>query len=242
MPGRSLVSTASAARPVQSCSSGLPYTLRACPSRRAAAAALTRHGTRAYAGGAGAADKKVLVPVGQGTEEMEAVIIIDVLRRAGAQVVVASVESSREVVCSRGVKLVADCLIGDCGQGGFDLIACPGGMPGAERLRDSTLLTELVTRQQQEGRYYAAICATPAVFFGAKGLLAGKKATAHPAFETKLPDTTEVAKRVVVDGKLTTSKGPGTAFEFALSLVKQLYGEAKMKEVAGPMVMYDYSL
>ena len=86
---------------------------------------------------------------------------------------------------------------------------------------------------------HAAICATPAVALEVHGFLKGKKATAHPAFTNKLTDNSEAQRRVVADGVLTTSRGPGTAFEFALALVKQLYGEAKMEEVAGPMVMYD---
>lgn len=109
-------------------------------------------------------------------------------------------------------------------------------------MRDSAELNKLVQEQQQSGGMYAAICATPAVFFEAKGLLQGKQATAHPAFADKLSNQAAVQQRVVVDGQLTTSRGPGTAFEFALSLVKQLYGEEKMKEVAGPMVMYDYKV
>lgn len=181
--------------------------------------------------------KKVLVPIGTGTEEMEAVITIDVLRRAGADVVVASVEESLEVKCSRGVKIVADKLIGDVTGDTYDLIACPGGMPGAERLRDSTSLVTLMQQQRDAGRLHAAICATPAVFLQTKGLLEGRRATAHPAFSDKLGDQSAVASRVVVDGPLTTSRGPGTAFEFALELVKQLYGADKAKEVAGPMVM-----
>lgn len=174
---------------------------------------------------------------------MEAVITIDVLRRAGADVVVASVEPQLEVTCSRGVRLVADALIGDAlSKGGagaqpFDLIACPGGMPGAERLRDSAPLVEAVRAQQEAGRLHAAICATPAVMLEAKGLLGGRRATAHPAFSAQLGNQSAVAQRVVVDGPLTTSRGPGTAFEFALELVKQLYGADKAREVAGPMVM-----
>jgi len=185
--------------------------------------------------------KRVLVPIGNGTEEMEAVITIDVLRRAGAAVTVASVENDLTVKCSRGVIILADTLIKDAGSQ-YDLIACPGGMPGAERLRDSDELFKLIDQQKAAGKLYAAICATPAVFFEAKGIIDGKKATAHPAFSDKLANQAAVADRVVVDGKLTTSRGPGTAFEFALALVKQLYGEEKMREIAGPMVMYDYQL
>lgn len=184
------------------------------------------------------AAKRVLVPIGTGSEEMEAVIVIDVLRRAGADVTVASVEpSSLEITCSRGVKILADKLIDDCTAEHFDLIALPGGMPGAERLRDSQPLIGLLDKQAAAGKPHAAICATPAVALEPHGFLKGKKATAHPAFTQTLSDDSHADKRVVADGVLTTSRGPGTAFEFALALVKQLYGEEKMVEVAGPMVM-----
>lgn len=182
--------------------------------------------------------KTALIPIATGSEEMEAVITIDVLRRAGAQVTVASVEDSLEVMMSRNVKLVADKLITDCENDSYDIIALPGGMPGAERLRDSTPLMDMVKRQKESDRLHAAICATPAVAFEPHHLLEEKLATCHPGFTSKLSDQTAAHRRVVVDGTLTTSQGPGTAFEFALSLVKQLYGEEKMKEVAGPMVMY----
>lgn len=186
-----------------------------------------------------ASAKRVLVPIGTGSEEMEAVIVIDVLRRAGADVVVASVETALEVNCSRGVKIVADKLIDDVVTEHFDLIALPGGMPGAERLRDSEALIGLLDKQAAAGKAHAAICATPAVALEPHGFLKGKKSTAHPAFTDKLVDNSEAQRRVVADGVLTTSRGPGTAFEFALALVKQLYSEEKMEEIAGPMVMYD---
>ncbi|PNH05527.1 Chaperone protein YajL [Tetrabaena socialis] len=188
------------------------------------------------------ADSTVLIPIATGTEEMEAVIMIDVLRRAGAKVVVASTESGLVVTCSRGVKIVADQLIADCSSHCYDLIACPGGMPGAERLRDCAVLSDMVASQRAAGRLYAAICATPAVFFEAKGLLEGKAATAHPAFSGDLKDQSKVDERVVVDGNLTTSRGPGTAFEFSLALVKQLYDEEKAQAVAAPMVMYPFKV
>lgn len=133
--------------------------------------------------------------------------------------------------CSRGVKIVADRLINDVAGETYDLIACPGGMPGAERLRDSATLVALMQQQRDAGRLHAAMCATPAVFLQTKGLLEGRKATAHPAFSDKLAEQSAVSDRVVVDGTLVTSRGPGTAFEFALELVKQLYGVDKAKEV-----------
>ena len=128
------------------------------------------------------------------------------------------------------------------GSNAFDLIALPGGMPGAERLRDSEPLVSLLRGQAASGRLHAAICATPAVMLQAKGLLEGRRATAHPAFAAQLADQTAVAQRVVVDGPLTTSRGPGTAFEFALELVKQLYGEDKAREVRGRMRLVHYSM
>lgn len=99
---------------------------------------------------------------------------------------VASVEDSLEVKCSRGVKLVADALIADAAAGSYDLIACPGGMPGAERLRDSAPLAAAMAAQAAAGKLHAAICATPAVMLLPAGLLDGKRATAHPAFSDKV--------------------------------------------------------
>ncbi|KAK9833342.1 hypothetical protein WJX81_008205 [Elliptochloris bilobata] len=184
-----------------------------------------------------AASKRVLVPIGTGSEEMEAVIIIDVLRRAGAEVTVASVEDNMQVDMSRGVKLVADKLIGSCSNEEYDVIALPGGNGGAERLRDSQELEALIEQQRGAGRRWAAVCASPAVVFQSKGWLEGKKATCHPAFVDRLADSSEADARVVVDGLLTTSRGPGTSFEFALALVEQLYGKDKAEEVAQPMVL-----
>lgn len=183
--------------------------------------------------------KKVLVPIADGTEELEAVCIIDVLRRAGAEVTVASVMEDRlQVTASRGVKLVADRLMKDCTAVTYDLIALPGGMPGAGHLRDSKELEQLLKRQNREGKLYAAICASPAVVFFPHGLLSHRRATCHPGrvqtFENS--DTESVDSRVVVDGNCITSQGPGTAIEFSLKLVELLFGEQKAGEVAGPMV------
>ena len=180
--------------------------------------------------------RKMLVPIADGTEEIEAVCIIDVLRRARAEVTVASV-GSLQVTCSRGVKLVADKLIADCVTGTFDLIALPGGMPGAEHLRDSAELISLLKKQKDEGRLYAAVCASPAVVFQPHGLLTGLKATSHPAFSDQLENQEQVESRVVVDGTCVTSRGPGTAIEFALKLVEMLFDEKKADEVAKPMLI-----
>jgi len=180
--------------------------------------------------------RQVLVPIADGTEEIEAVCIIDVLRRAGADVTVASV-GRLQITASRGVRIVADCTIAECVDEDFDLIALPGGMPGAEHLRDSSALTKLLRRQQNEGRWYGAICAAPAVILSHHGLLGGRRATGHPAFSSQLTDGQPVSDRVVVADRCVTSQGPGTALEFALALVASLFGDAKASEVAAPMLV-----
>lgn len=182
-------------------------------------------------------NKTALVPVANGSEEMEAVCIIDILRRAGIEVTVASVEETLQVTGSRGTRIVADRPIGECAGQTFDLIALPGGMPGAERLRDCALLTDLLKAQQAAGRFYAAICAAPVVVLLHHGLLDGKRATAHPAFSDRLPDQMPVSQRVVTDGNCITSRGPGTAIEFALRLVAALCGETKAAEIGAHMLV-----
>jgi len=185
-----------------------------------------------------ASTKSVLVPIADGSEEMEAIIVCDVLRRGGAEVTLAST-GKHEVTCSRGVKIVADTLIEDCVSKDYDLVVLPGGMPGAEHLRDSKPLLDILRKQQASNKPLAAICAAPQVVLDSQGLLQGRKATAHPAFSGKLANQESVEERVVMDSGIMTSRGPGTAFEFALSLVSMLYGPDKMREVAGPMVMHD---
>jgi 4-methyl-5(b-hydroxyethyl)-thiazole monophosphate biosynthesis len=180
--------------------------------------------------------KKVLVTIAEGIEEIEAVCLIDTLRRAGAQVTVASV-GKLNIIASRGVKLTADKLIEDCVKESYDLIVLPGGMPGAEHLRDSSQLTEMLVKQKAAGKLYSAICASPAVVLAAHGLLEDKKATCHPALSDKLICKEKVQDRVVVDGNCITSQGPGTAMELAIELVKQLFGDERAKQVAGPMLI-----
>lgn len=182
-------------------------------------------------------EKMVLVPVADGTEELEAVAIIDVLRRAGAKVTVASVSGVRQITASRGVVIVADALIADCADTEYDLVVLPGGIPGAEHLRDSADLTGILKRQAEKRRLFGAICASPAVVLEHHGLLAGRRATCHPGFVDQLKERDSVDERVVVDGNCLTSRGPGTAVEFALALVEQLYGRTKREAVAGPMVV-----
>ena len=181
-------------------------------------------------------EKTALVPIADGSEEIEAVTVIDVLRRAGAQVTAASV-NEQQVTASRGVRITADCLIDSCAHRTWDLIALPGGMPGAQHLRDSPVLKAMLIQHNRQGHLLAAICAAPAVVLQAHGLLAGRRATCHPNFSHQLTNPSAIATPVVVDGSLVTSQGPGTALAFALTLVELLFDEAKRREVADPMIV-----
>lgn len=181
-----------------------------------------------------------LVPVANGTEDIEAVTLIDVLRRAGIEVTVASVETTREntreVTCANGTRLVADALHAEVANRTFDLIVLPGGMPGAERLRDTPALIAQLQAQDTRGALFAAICAAPGVVFGSQGLIGTRKATAYPGFEQLLPAGSFVAERVVRDGNLVTSRGPGTALEFALALVAALGHADKAAQLSAGML------
>ena len=202
----------------------------------------------------------VLVPIARGSEEMETVIIVDVLRRAGADVTVASIEPGDDdetrrdddadadaarrddaVECSRGVRIVPDARLRDLANvetRAWDLIALPGGMPGAANLAKSERLTRALTRQMETpGALVAAMCASPGVVLAPRGMLDGLACTAHPAFVKDLPSDASANGRVVVDGDVVTSRGPGTAIEFALALAEKLFGADKAREVAAPMVL-----
>ncbi|KAL9383380.1 hypothetical protein Peur_023703 [Populus x canadensis] len=183
--------------------------------------------------------KKVLVPIANGTEPIEAVITIDVLRRGGADVTVASIEKQIRVDATYDVKLIADSLLSECSDAVFDLITLPGGIPGATNFKNCQLLEKLVKKQVEDGKLYAAVCASPAVAFGSWGLLNGLKATCHPFFmdELKSSGAITVESRVHEEGNVVTSRGPGTTMEFAVALVEKLFGKEKADEVSGPLVM-----
>lgn len=184
--------------------------------------------------------KQALVPIADGSEEIEAVTIIDVLRRAGVEVTVAfvGVGKTKQITAARGTNIVADSFIADCADKAWDLIAIPGGIEGADHLAASEILDQLLRSQAQQGKFYAAICAAPAVVLGSKGLLADKTATSHPRFyQSLIAKEVDTESRVVVDGNCITSQGPGTAIDFALELVEQICGIVKREEVASPLVL-----
>ncbi len=181
-------------------------------------------------------EKTVLVPVAQGIEEMEAITIIDVLRRAGARVVVASVDNLT-IKAARGIEFKADCLIKDCREQSFDLIVLPGGIPGAENLQKSEALAELLKKQAVQKKLYGAICASPAVVLHALGLVTPGAVTCHPGFADRIEGGTVQDRNVVIDGPCITSKGAGTALEFALTLVRQLFDDKVLADVKGGLAL-----
>jgi 4-methyl-5(b-hydroxyethyl)-thiazole monophosphate biosynthesis len=179
---------------------------------------------------------QILVPIANGTEEMEATMIIDILRRAKAKVVVASLEDKLEIVASRKVKMVADVLLDEAVKQQYDLILLPGGLGGAEAYSKSDKLMSLIKKQAEANKLYGAICASPAVALEPHALLKGKVATSYPAMWNKLADQSECKNRVVVDGNLITSQGPGTSIEFSLAIVEKLFGREKAHELAKTLV------
>ena len=178
---------------------------------------------------------RVLVPLAEGCEELEAVTIIDLLRRAGFEVVVAGLLDGM-VKASRGVVLMPDCALDAVIDDDFDMIVLPGGLPGADHLDRDPRIHRLLQRMAEDGKITAAICAAPKVLAGA-GLLDGKQATSYPGCidAMGLPATRVLEHPVVIDGNVVTSRGPGTAMDFALTLIEQLAGPELRREVEAPL-------
>ena len=180
--------------------------------------------------------KTVLVVLADGFEEIEAITPIDVLRRAGLEVVVAGV-GKREVPGAHDITVETDLMLEQY-QGAPDAVVLPGGMPGAENLNRSEALKDLLQKMKRSGKVIAAICASPAVVLAANGILDGKRATCFPGFENDLgPKVKFVMDRVVTDGQVITSRGPGTAMAFSLELVSQLVSPEKAEQLAQKMVV-----
>ncbi len=181
---------------------------------------------------------RVLVPLAQGCEELEAVTIIDLLRRAGIEVISAGLDTG-SITASRGVTRIPDTDLESALKGDYDMIVLPGGLPGADHLDNDERIRSVLKKMADNGKYTAAICAAPKVLANA-GVLAGKTATSYPGFldSLGLSDTTLSSEAVVRDGKVVTSRGPGTAIDFALELIEVLSGEEKRNEVETALVRY----
>ncbi|XP_047975461.1 protein DJ-1 homolog C isoform X2 [Salvia hispanica] len=177
---------------------------------------------------------QVLIPIANGCEEIEVVTVVDILRRAKANVVVASVEKSLQVVASSGTKIMADKAISAAADSVHDLIILPGGTLGVERLQRSRIVKKMLKEQQLSGRILGAICSSPTIL-QKQGLLMGKKATAHPSVMSMLDDAVS-GVRVVIDGKVITGRGLATATDFGLAIVGKLFGSARARSVAEGLV------
>jgi 4-methyl-5(b-hydroxyethyl)-thiazole monophosphate biosynthesis len=179
--------------------------------------------------------KTVCVPLAPGFEEIEAVTIIDVLRRGGITVTVAGTVQG-PITGSHGITITPDTTIDQVNPDALDMIALPGGMPGTLNLRDSPSVRMLVERVAARGRYTAAICAAPMVL-AAAGLLTGKRVTSHPSVREQITGSAYCEEAVVEDGTVVTSRGPGTAIAFALRLVSLLAGDETAARLRAAMVV-----
>lgn len=178
--------------------------------------------------------KRVLCLVVTGFEEIETIAPIDLLRRAEAEVVIASLGQEKLVTGRCGVTIEADVILADVAEQSFDLLLLPGG-PGVQALRTDGRPAKLAKAFADAGKTVAAICAAPTVLADA-GLLTGKRFTAHFSVHSELPGVL-AEERVVKDGNFITSRGAGTAIEFGLALVGELAGSAKADEVAKAIML-----
>lgn len=178
----------------------------------------------------------VYLMLADGFEEIEALTVVDVLRRANIDIQTASIQKQEYMVTgAHGIPVHADVLLNECNIEETEAVILPGGMPGTTHLAESAELGQFLDMCVEKSTIMAAICAAPMVF-GKRGFLMGKEATCYPGFEDHLKGATLSNRRVVQDGNFITSKGPGTALEFALFLVRVLKGESVSKEIAKGMI------
>ncbi|MDT3411084.1 protein deglycase YajL [Kosakonia cowanii] len=182
-----------------------------------------------------------LICLAPGSEEMEAVTTIDLLVRGGIAVTTASVASDGErvITCSRGVKLLADAPLVEVADGDYDVIVLPGGLQGAECMRDNPLLVETVRQFHLSGRIVAAICAAAGTVLVPHEIFPIGNMTGFPGLKETIPEEQWQDKRVVWDPRvnLLTSQGPGTAIDFGLKIIDLLVGREKAHDVASHLVM-----
>ena len=178
---------------------------------------------------------RVLVPLAKGFEDIEAVTVVDVLRRGGVEVVTASISDSVEVESAHGIAVKADALFRDVSGGEYDAIVLPGGGEGTENLRHCEPLIVRLRRQNEERRLICAICAAPVVLVEAGVAEEGRHMTCYPSMMLEL-DRSYVNVPVVADGNLITGQAPGSAMLFALVILQTLVGEAKTRKISRGMV------
>ncbi|MBK5195773.1 MAG: DJ-1/PfpI family protein [Proteiniphilum sp.] len=180
--------------------------------------------------------KKVALFLANGFEEIEALATVDILRRAQIPVVTVSISDEIVVNGAHNIRVIADTLFSETDFSDVEVLLLPGGMPGAKHLNEHEGLKRLIRKQNDRGNMIAAICAAPMVL-GDLGLLRGKNATCYPGFEEKLTGANVTGEKVVVDANITTGRGPGLAFDFALELVEQIAGIETRKEVQNGLLL-----
>lgn len=173
--------------------------------------------------------KRVLVPLATGFEEIEAISIIDILRRAGAEVVCVGLEK-RNVVGSHDIKLIADTVLEEVLEEEWDLVVLPGGVPGTPNLSGDPRIVNLLKRHASSRKLTAAVCAAPSVLEEA-GLTKDRRVTSHPSWADRMTTAIHTASRVETDGILVTGQAAGSAMEFAFKLVEMLFGQEKAAEI-----------
>lgn len=188
--------------------------------------------------------KRILVPVANGSEEMESVIIVDTLVRAGFQVTMAAVGESLQVQGSRGVFLTAQQTLASLSAAHFDALVLPGGVAGAQAFANCTYLNDLLNTFQDEGKLVAAMCASPALVLAKQPRFVDAQITCHPSFFEHISPECLSRQRVCYYAAqhLLTSQGPGTALEFSLAIIALLGGIELAQHVAAPMVLHPQQL
>ena len=179
---------------------------------------------------------RVLVPLAHGFEEIEAVTIVDVLRRAGIDVTTVSV-GTNPVTGSHNITIEADTRLDEVVVGDFNFMVLPGGMPGSQNLKESEKVISAIQDIYGRDGYVAAICAAPIVL-GHAGVLKGKKATCYPGFESSLTGAEIMASPFIADGRVVTGKGPACAIPFALKLVAIIAGPEESANIKDAMQVY----
>lgn len=178
---------------------------------------------------------RILIPLASGFEEIEAVTNIDVLRRAGLDVITAGI-GSKTIKGDHGIKIEADTEISEVSSDDISAVVLPGGMPGAANLRDSSELLKLIRAVNEKDGLCAAVCAAPIVLEAA-GILEGKNATSYPGFGDQMDSANYREERVVIDGNIITGRGPGVAMEFALNIVEYLLNGKERAELEKAMLV-----
>ena len=182
--------------------------------------------------------KKVFIHFANGFEEIEAITPVDVLRRAGCDVVTVSVTGKKDVHGAHGVTFMADKLFEEMNYEQAHMIVLPGGQPGSDNLNKHEGLKKQIRIFHEQGKMVAAICAAPLVL-GSTGILKGRKATCYPGVESQLTGATCTGNAVEVDGNIITGKGPGVALKFSLRLAEELTGKEKADAVKQAMIVKD---